>query len=86
VSELGAQSHERAPLIFGRDWDTRVVWLEQRQCWWWNAWRARTATELHGFADSQEEASQAMYQAIERAGPSPALGQPRPDKLGGAPS
>lgn len=67
-------------------WDTRVVWLEAKQRWWWNAWRASTATELSGFADSEEEASRTMYQAIERAGPSPASGQPRAEGLGGAPS
>jgi hypothetical protein len=55
-----------------RVWDTRVVYIERRQRWWWNAWRASTSTELHGFADSQEEATQAMYRAIEQAGPSPA--------------
>jgi hypothetical protein len=53
-------------------WDTRVVYIEKRQRWWWNAWRAATATELYGFADSQEEAKREMYQAIERAEPAPA--------------
>ena len=52
-------------------WDTRVVWLEAKQRWWWNAWREATRTELSGFAGSQEEASRAMYQAIEEAGPPP---------------
>jgi hypothetical protein len=51
-------------------WDTRVVFVERQQRWWWNAWREATATELYGFAHSQEEASQAMYRAIEQAGPS----------------
>jgi hypothetical protein len=58
-------------------WDTRVVYIERRQRWWWNAWRACTSTELSGFADSQEEATRAMYQAIEEAGPSPASDVPR---------
>ena len=49
-------------------WDTRVVFIERQQRWWWNAWRESTSTELYGFAGSREEASQAMYQAIERAG------------------
>lgn len=49
-------------------WDTRVVFIERRQRWWWNAWRESTSTELYGFASSREEASQAMYQAIEHAG------------------
>ena len=53
-------------------WDTRVVYIERQQRWWWNAWRESTATELYGFADSQESATQAMYQAIEQAPPSPA--------------
>jgi IS1 family transposase len=50
-------------------WDTRVVFIERQQRWWWNAWHESTSTELYGFAGSREEASQAMYQAIERAGP-----------------
>jgi hypothetical protein len=58
-------------------WDTRVVFVERRQRWWWNAWRASTATELYGFADSQEEATQAMYRAIEQAGLSPEHDLPR---------
>lgn len=49
-------------------WDTRVVFIERQQRWWWNAWRESTATELYGFAGSREEATQAMYRAIERAG------------------
>ncbi|GAA1251739.1 hypothetical protein GCM10009609_13840 [Pseudonocardia aurantiaca] len=53
-------------------WDTKVVFIERRRCWWWNAWRESTATELYGFSDSQETASRAMFQAIEQAGPSPA--------------
>jgi hypothetical protein len=53
----------------------RVVYVELRQCWWWNAWREATATELSGFAASQEEAGRAMYQAIEEAGPPAVLGQ-----------
>jgi hypothetical protein len=48
-------------------WDTRVVYIERRQRWWWNAWLAAMETELYGFADSREEATRAMYQAIESA-------------------
>jgi len=59
-----------------RAWDTRVVFVVRRQRWWWNAWRPSTCTELHGFADSQEEAAQEMYRAIEEAGPPPAFGAP----------
>jgi hypothetical protein len=58
-------------------WDTRVVFIEKRQRWWWNSWRPSTLTELYGFADSQEDATQAMYRAIEQAEPSPALDVPR---------
>jgi hypothetical protein len=60
-----------------RLWDTRVVYIERHQRWWWNSWRESTATELYGFADSQEEAAQAMYRAIEQTGPSPAYDVPR---------
>jgi hypothetical protein len=60
-----------------RVWDTRAVYVEKRQRWWWNAWRASTATELYGFTDSQAEATQAMYRAIEQAGPSPTSDVPR---------
>jgi hypothetical protein len=65
-----------------RDWDTCVVFLTDRRCWWWNAWRELTATELHGFADSEEEARQAMTRAIEQAGQSPPIGVPRVDCSG----
>jgi hypothetical protein len=50
-------------------WDTRVVYIAKRQRWWWNAWREATRTELYGFAVSREDATQDMYQAIQRAGP-----------------
>ena len=58
-------------------WDTRIVYVERRKRWWWNAWRASTSTELYGFADSREEAAEAMYRAIEHAGPSPGVDIPR---------
>jgi hypothetical protein len=45
-------------------WDTRVVYIERRQRWWWNAWLGATETELYGFADSQESAYRAMQVAI----------------------
>ncbi|GAA1280931.1 hypothetical protein GCM10009609_51150 [Pseudonocardia aurantiaca] len=51
-----------------RVWSTRVVFIQRHRRWWWNAWRESTATELYGFADSQEDASLAMYRAIEQAG------------------
>jgi len=62
-----------------RAWDTRVVFIERRELWWWNAWHAATSTELYGFADSREEAIRAMYQAIENVGVSPARDDPRAD-------
>ncbi|MGH3588737.1 MAG: hypothetical protein ACRDQ0_20705 [Pseudonocardia sp.] len=54
-------------------WDTRVVYNERQQRWWWNAWLESTATELYGFADSEEEAARSMYQAVKeaRTAPSP---------------
>jgi hypothetical protein len=50
-------------------WDTRVVYIEKCNRWWWNAWRESTATELYGFAGSPEQARREMHQAIEQAGP-----------------
>jgi hypothetical protein len=50
-----------------REWDTCVQFIERRQCWWWNAYRRSTGTELYGFTDSREQAQQAMYRAIEQA-------------------
>ncbi len=52
-------------------WDTRVVYVERQQRWWWNAWLAATETELYGFADSQEEATRAMNRSIRQAAASP---------------
>ena len=54
-------------------WDTCVVFVERRQRWWRNAWRPSTCTELSGFADSEEEAAQDMFRAIEQASRSLAL-------------
>jgi hypothetical protein len=48
-------------------WDMRVVFVERRQRWWWNAWRATTSTELYGFADSRADAWSAMNEAISAA-------------------
>lgn len=42
----------------------RVVFVEQRKAWWWNAWRAATSTELYGFADTRADAWSAMNEAI----------------------
>jgi hypothetical protein len=58
-------------------WDMRVVYLERRQRWWWNAWLAATETELWGFADSQEAAYRAMQVAIREAGSAPLPDRPR---------
>lgn len=48
-------------------WDMRVAFIERRQCWWWNAWRAATSTELYGFADTRADAWSAMNDAISGA-------------------
>jgi hypothetical protein len=48
-------------------WDVRVVFVESRQSWWWNAWRAATSTELYGFADTRADAWSAMNAAIRSA-------------------
>lgn len=50
-----------------------MVYLERHRRWWWNAWLASTETEMYGFADSQEEATRAMYQAIKNANTDPTL-------------
>jgi hypothetical protein len=57
-------------------WDVRVVYLEGRRRWWWNAWLAATETELWGFADSQEAAYRAMQVAIREAGSGSAPDRP----------
>jgi hypothetical protein len=67
-------------LMPSRPWDMRVVWLEAKQRRWWNAWRESTATELHGFADSRESASRAMYRAVAEVGP-PAWPQDEPREV-----
>jgi hypothetical protein len=48
-------------------WDVRVVFIERRQQWWWNAWRPATSTELYGFADTRADAWSAMSEAISAA-------------------
>jgi len=45
-------------------WDTRVVWNERRQQWWWNAWRESTSTEFSGFAESRKAAQSTIASAI----------------------
>lgn len=54
-------------------WDLRVVFIERRGRWWWNAWRAATFTELYGFADTRIDAWSAMHDAMSAA--------PVPDQL-----
>jgi hypothetical protein len=51
-------------MLAPREWDTRIVWIERRQRWWWNAWRESTSTELWGFADSQLDALRGMTAAL----------------------
>jgi hypothetical protein len=58
-------------------WDVRVVFVERRERWWWNAWRAATSTELYGFADTQADAWSAMNQAISAAQVADELGERR---------
>lgn len=58
-------------------WDTRVVFIERQQRWWWNAWLESTETELFGFADSQEAAYRAMQVAIREAGSGPPPDRPQ---------
>jgi hypothetical protein len=48
-----------------REWDIKVVWIERRQKWWWNAWQESTSTELWGFAESRELAVTALTAAVE---------------------
>jgi hypothetical protein len=48
-------------------WDMRVVFIERRRSWWWNAWRPATSTELYGFADTPADAWAAMDSAISAA-------------------
>lgn len=47
-----------------REWDTRVLWLEHRRTWWWNAWHVPTETELFGSADNKAAAQEAMAKAM----------------------
>jgi hypothetical protein len=58
-----------------------VAYVERRQRWWWNAWRAATSTELYGFADTRDDAWSAMNQAISAAQVPDQLSErrPRPD-------
>jgi hypothetical protein len=62
------------------NWDTRIVYIERHQRWWWNAWLAATETELYGFADSQETAYRTMQQAIRAAATAPQLTTAAPDQ------
>jgi len=54
-------------------WDTRVLFVEQKQRWWWNAYLEVLETELYGFADSREEAQQAMSRAIQEVEEEPVV-------------
>lgn len=60
-------------------WDTRIVFIQRHQRWWWNAWLASTETELYGFADSQEAAYRAMQVAIREARTAPPPDQSQGD-------
>jgi hypothetical protein len=65
-------------------WDVRVVFVERRQRWWWNAWRPTTSTELYGFAESRSDAWSAMNQAISAAKVPDQLRERRPRPGSGA--
>jgi hypothetical protein len=49
--------------------DLRVVFIERRQAWWWNAWQAATGAELYGFAETLTAAWSAMNTAVSAAHP-----------------
>jgi hypothetical protein len=68
-------SEENADMASGRrgGWDMRVVFIERRRHWWWNAWRPATSTELYGFAETRADAWSAMNEAVSAA--------PVPDQL-----
>lgn len=58
-------------------WDLRVVFVERRKRWWWNAWQAATDTELYGFAENRTAAWTAMSEAIGIDRPPDQLGERR---------
>lgn len=68
----------------GSGWDIRVVYVERKGRWWWNAWRAATSTELYGFADSQPDAWAAMNAAINAHAQPDQLRERRNPPVGGA--
>lgn len=65
-------------------WDIRVVFVERKSRWWWNAWRAATSTELYGFADSRSDAWTAMNAAINARAQPDQLRERRDRPIGGA--
>jgi hypothetical protein len=48
-------------------WDTTVVFVERQGRWWWNAWNPVDEVERSGFADTREEAADAVARAVRRA-------------------
>lgn len=48
-------------------WDLRVVFIERRQAWWWNAWHPATGTELYGFAETRTAAWSVLSAAVNAA-------------------
>jgi hypothetical protein len=62
-------SEDNADKAGGRreGWDMRVVFIERRQNWWWNAWPLATSTELYGFAETRADAWSATSKAISAA-------------------
>lgn len=52
----------------GHRWDTRVVFVAVRGCWWWNAWEPDRCVELSGDAATEQGARDALAAATSPAG------------------
>ena len=52
----------------GCRWDTRVVFVAARGCWWWNAWEPDRCVELSGEATTEQEARDALARVTSAAG------------------
>lgn len=68
----------------GEGWDLRVVFIERKRQWWWNAWRPATSTELYGFAETRADAWSAMNEAVSAASTPDQLRARRARPCGGA--
>lgn len=56
------------PRTRGLRWDTRVVFVAARRCWWWNAWEPDGCVERSGDATTEQEARDALAAATSPAG------------------